>query len=144
MTWTKPEDVTDAWIGDDAPDDQDKLKIWIEKAEREIRRRVPDIQTRIDAEAAENPTRTDLVDDAVDVTVAMVTRVFRNPAGQRTVSDSLGTGPLTESSSITFGGDNPGALELTDRELEKLQPVARRGAFEVDLLAGYAGPSWGV
>lgn len=142
MTWTQPEDVTDAWIGDDAPDDQGKLTIWIEKAEREIRRRVPDIQTRIDAEAAETPSRTDLVDDAVDVTVAMVTRVFRNPAGQRTVSDSLGTGPLTESSSITFGGDNPGALELTDREMEKLQPVARRGAFEVDLLAGYTGPSW--
>lgn len=142
MTWAKPKDVTDAWIGDNAPDDDAKLQIWIDKAEREILDKVPDIQERIDAQAAEDPPRTKLFDDAVDVTVAMVMRVFRNPEGQRSVSDSLGTGPLTESSSVTFGGDNPGALELTDRELEKLRPVARRGAFEVDLLAGYQGPSW--
>lgn len=134
MSWATPNDVTDAWIGDDAPDDTDKIQVWIDKAEREIRRQVHDLQARIDAEAAENPARTDLLADAIDVAVAMVTRVFRNPTGQRSVSENIGTGPLTEGKTVTFGGDTPGRLSLEPDELAKLQPVHRRGAFEINLI----------
>ena len=138
-SWTAPKDVTDAWIGEDAPEEVAKIQTWIEKAEREIRYRVPDIQERIDAEAAESPARTDLLDTAKDVVVAMVARVFRNPEGIRQVNET--TGPFT--SSRTYGGDVPGGLGLTDEELGKLTG-ARGGAFSIDLIPStspfYVGP----
>lgn len=130
MAWTTAQDVIDAWIGDDAPDDLWKLQKWIDKAEREIRRRVPDLQARIDVEADLIPPVDDLLLDAIDVTVAMVTRVFRNPRGTR--QKSVTTGPFSEQE--TFGGNNPGLLELTDEELSKLQGTAYSGAFTIDLI----------
>lgn len=130
-SWTAPGDVTGAWIGSDAPTDANLIQKWIDKAEREIRYRVPDIQTRIDAEGALVPPVTDLLELAKDVTVTMVTRVFRNPEGIRQISE--GTGPFTESR--TYGGDLPGGLGLTDDEVKKLAGK-RGGAFEIDL----AGP----
>lgn len=128
-SWTAPADVTDAWIGEGAPTEPNKIQKWIDKAEREIRYRVPDIQSRIDAEAGETPPRTELLELAKDVTVAMVTRVFRNPEGIRQANTT--TGPFTES--LTYGGDVPGGLGLTDDELAKLQG-ASEGAFSIDLI----------
>ena len=140
MAWTLHTDVTAAWIGEGVPSDTAKVQKWIDKAEREIKYRVPDIQARIDAEAAEVPPRTDLLELAKDVTVAMVTRVFRNPEGIRQANKA--TGPFTESR--TYGGDVPGGLGLTDDELAKLQG-ARGGAFSIDLIPAtspfYAGPA---
>lgn len=127
--WTTASDVTDAWIGEGAPTSTQQIDVWIGKAEREIRYRVPDIQSRIDAEAEESPPRTDLLELAKDVTVAMVTRVFRNPEGIRQANTT--TGPFTESR--TYGGDIPGGLGLTDDELAKLQG-ASEGAFSIDLI----------
>lgn len=139
-SWTVPADVTGAWIGEGAPTDMTKVQTWIDKAEREIRYRVPDIQSRIDAEAAEAPARTDLLEAAKDVVVAMVTRVFRNPEGIRQENET--TGPFTTSK--TYGGNMPGGLGLTDDELAKLQG-ARAGAFSIDLIPStspfYVGPA---
>lgn len=139
-SWTAPADVTAAWIGEGIPTDTSKIQKWIDKAEREIRFRVASIQARIDAEAAETPARSDLLELAKDVTVAMVTRVFRNPDGIRQVNET--TGPFT--SSRTYGGDVPGGLGLTDDELAKLQG-ARGGAFSIDLIPPsspfYTGPA---
>lgn len=137
MSWAKPEDITDSWIGGNPPDDDALIQKWIDRAEREIRFRVPDLQKRIDEEADKNPPVTDLVDTAVDVVVAMVTRVFRNPEGIRQTNTT--TGPFTESR--TYGGDVPGGLGMTDDELAKLQG-ARGGAFEIDLMPARV-PSWG-
>lgn len=125
-SWTQPSDVTDAWIGGGAPDDETKIQTWIDKAEREIRRQVPDIMSRIAAEAP----GTDLLDDAIDVTVALVTRKFRNPESIR--QTNVTTGPFTASK--TYGGDIPGELELTDNELAKLQGVSESGAFTIDMI----------
>lgn len=134
-SWTTPADVTGAWIGEGAPTDTTLIQTWIDKAEREIRRQVPDIQDRIDAEAP----KTDLKNDAVDVVVAMVTRKFRNPESIR--QTNVTTGPYTASK--TFGGDTPGELELTDKDLAKLQGVQESGAFTIDLIPStspfYAG-----
>ena len=142
MSWAKPTDVTGAWIGDDAPTDTNKVQVWIDKAEREIRSKVPDIQARIDAEAAEPKPRTDLLDTAIDVVVEMVIRVFLNPQRQRSVSENIGSGPLTEGRAVTYGGDNPGKLYLAADELEKLRPEAPDGAFEISLLPkNYRGPN---
>jgi len=122
--------VTGAWIGEGEPTDATKLKIWIDRAEREVRFRVPDINARIAAEASEVPARTDLLETAKDVVVAMVTRVFRNPEGIR--QTNVTTGPFTNSK--TYGGDTPGGLGLTDDELAKLQGQRSRGAFTIDMI----------
>lgn len=127
-SWTTPADVTGSWIGGDVPTDDAQIQKWIDKAEREIKFRVPDIQIRIDAEAP----RTDLLETAKDVVAAMVVRVFRNPEGIR--QTNLTSGPFTTSK--TYGGDVPGGLGLTDDELAKLQGQ-RGGAFSVNLI-----PSW--
>lgn len=129
-SWTEPTDVINAWIGEDEPSDTGKIQTWIDKAEREIRRRVPDIQDRIDAEAEETPARTALVETAKDVVVSMVTRKFQNPKGYRQVQTT--TGPF--SSSATVGGNNPGQLYLTDDELAKLQGLQEGRAFNIDLI----------
>lgn len=150
MSWTTPDDVIDAWIGDDVPDDVVKLQIWLDKAEREIRRRVPDIQERIDAEAAEVPPRTDLLESAKDVVVAMVTRIFRNPTGTRQKNSTVTTGPFSETISETVGGNSPGVLEPTADELAKLQGLRATGAFTVSMIptdstfSGTRDPLWWV
>ena len=125
MAWTEPNDVVGSWIGEGMPSDNALITSWISKAEREIKYRVPNIQTRIDAEA---PV-TDLLETAKDVVVAMVTRKFRNPEGIR--QTNLTTGPYTTSK--TYGGDQPGGLGLTDDELAKLQGV-RGGAFTIGMI----------
>lgn len=128
-SWTKPTDVTGAWIGEGAPSDSVQIQLWIDKAEREIRYRVRDLVARIAAEAVEVPARTDLLETAKDVTVAMVIRTFRNPEGIR--QTNLTTGPYTTSK--TYGGDTPGGFGISDDELEKLQGV-RGGAFTIGMI----------
>ncbi|WP_104137473.1 Gp19/Gp15/Gp42 family protein [Cryobacterium sp. Y62] len=129
-SWTNPDDVTGAWIGEGAPTDETKIQSWVNRAEREIKYRVPDIQARIDTEAAETVPRTDLLETAKDVVAAMVTRVFRNPEGIR--QTNVTTGPYTASK--TYGGDQPGGLGITDDELAKLQGVKLSGAFTVSII----------
>lgn len=144
MSWTTPADVIDPWIGVDAPDDLVKLQLWIDKAERELRRRVPDLQARIDAEAVLVPASVDLLETAKDVVVAMVTRKFQNPTGTRQRNATTTTGPFSETVSETVGGNNPGELVPSDDELAKLTGVAESGAFSVDLIPRtspfYVGP----
>jgi hypothetical protein len=123
-SWTLPADIVGAWIGEGAPADDLQVQKWIDKAEREIRFRVPTITARI---AAAEP---DLLDTAKDVVVAMVTRVFRNPEGIRQRNTT--TGPFTESA--TYGGNTPGGLALSDDEFAKLQGVRSRGAFSISLI----------
>lgn len=126
MSWTSPDDVMDAWIGDDAPDDEAKLQIWIDQAERLIRFYVPDIQARIDA------SEVDLLENVISVVVAMVSRKFRNPEGIR--SSGITTGPFSEQR--TFGGDEPGALSILPDELALISGDTAGGqrAFTVDTM----------
>ena len=130
--WAEASDVIDAWIGAGAPSDEDQVEIWIGKAERMIRRTVPDLQDRLDAEAEEEGAPTDLLDTVRDVLVAMVTRVFRNPEGVRQRSGQ--EGPY--GASVTYGGDIPGGLSIADDELDALRgasPVTG-GAFTVQTI----------
>jgi len=131
MAWTTAADVIGTWIGEDAPSDSALVDSWIARAERMVRRQVPDLQARIDGEADALPPSTETVDTARDVVAAMVTRVFRNPEGKR--SSSVMTGPYSEN--VTYGGDQPGGLFLTADELSMLSGV-RQGqrAFSVDLM----------
>lgn len=137
--WATPDDVFDAWIGEGAPDDEAIVETWIGKAEREVRFRVPDLLARIAADESG-----DLQATAVDVVVAMVIRVFRNPEGIR--QRNITTGPFTGSE--TYGGDVPGGLALTDDELAKLRGQRVTGAFTIDMIppsspfygGGFASP----
>ena len=129
MTWATPDDVIASWIGDDVPTDTGLIQRWVDRAERLLRREFPDLQDRIDS--GDEP---DLEATVVDVVAAMVTRVFRNPAGHRSVSGQETTGQFSGSNTITFGGDNPGALGLLDEERDALRPPdAPRGgqAFSI-------------
>jgi hypothetical protein len=125
VAWTLAADVTSSWIGEDAPTDVVLVDKWVAKAERLIRSEVPGIQERIDG-----GLEPDLLDNARDVVIDMVTRKFRNPEGLRTVQDS--TGPF--SGSRTYGGTEPGALYLTDDDMKKLSVSKSTGqrAFTVD------------
>lgn len=126
--WATAEDVVDSWIGDDVPDDPSLVERWIGRAERMLRREFPRLAERI-----ESGTEPDLKDTTVDVVVAMVTRVFRNPSGHRSISGQGATGPFSGTDTITYGGDNPGALELLDSERAALGTDGgrRRRAFSV-------------
>ena len=129
MAWATPDDVIASWIGDDVPTDADLIQRWIDRAERLLRREFPDLQDRIDS--GDEP---DLEATVIDVVVAMATRVFRNPAGHRSVSGQETTGQFSGSNTITFGGNNPGALGLLDEERDALRPPdAPRGgqAFSI-------------
>lgn len=131
MSWTVPNDVTDSWVGENAPTDAGRLQIWIDRAERMVRRRVPDLQARIDSEADATPPVTDLLETAKDIVVAMVTEVFKNPDGKRSTSSS--TGPFGDN--VTFAGDNPGKLALTSDQEDQLSGSRKGEAFTVDLMS---------
>ena len=126
MAWTVAADVVAAWIGDDAPSDLGKVGAWINKAERLLRSKLPDLASRVDTE-----TDTDLLDNIRDVVTEMVHEVFRNPEGVRQRQE--GAGPF--SGSVTYGGDKPGALRVTAEQLERLAPAGgSRGVFNIDMI----------
>lgn len=141
MAWTTATEVISAWIGPDAPSDVALIGRWVDKAERLLRSRVPDLQARVDAGSAVEP---DLLGNVQDVVTAMVQRVFRNPEGVRQRQE--GTGPF--SGSVTYGGDQPGALWVTDAELSLLAVAGMStGAFTIDMIPStspfstkYVGP----
>lgn len=125
--WTTAAEVVASWIGDDAPTDFVKVDLWVGRAERLIRSRVPGIVDRL----AADPVEADLLENVKDVVTSMVQRVFRNPEGVRTRQES--TGPF--SGSITMGGDQPGELWLTDDEKARLTlSGGSRGAFTIDTI----------
>ncbi|MFP7706353.1 hypothetical protein [Trueperella sp. LYQ141] len=118
--WLTVDDLLADWIGTDAPYGQeDTIGRWIGRAERMIRREFPSIQARIDSGG-----EPDLLETVRDVVSAMVTRVFRNPEGirQRQETDGSFTG------SITFAGDMPGGLFLSDSERDALREPGSTGS----------------
>lgn len=131
MSWTLPKDIIDSWVGPGVPDDPAKLQIWIDRAERLVRRNVKALQERIDAEADLIPPVTDLLDAARDVVISMVTEVFKNPEGKRSIQQT--TGPFSEN--VTFGGDNPGKLVFLPEYANQLSGFIPGESFVVDLIA---------
>lgn len=128
MAWTTAAEVVAAWIGDDAPSDSAKVDAWIGKAERLLRTKIPGLEQRI---AVLPVVELDLLENVKDVVTAMVQRVFRNPEGVRQRQET--TGPFT--GSVTYGGDLPGALYVTDEELASLTLSSRkRRAFTIDMI----------
>lgn len=128
MAWTSAADVIGAWVGSDVPDDSAKVDVWISKAERMLRSKVPGLAERL---AVLPVVELDLLGNVQDVVTSMVQRVFRNPEGVRQRQET--TGPFT--GSVTFGGDQPGALWATADELALLAaPGSSKGAFTIDMI----------
>lgn len=137
MSWVDPSEIIESWVGSNAPTDTSKLQLWIDRAERLVRHRVPDLQARIDAEAELEPPSTDLLDATKDVVIAMVTEVFKNPEGKRSIQQT--TGPFSEN--VTFGGDNPGKLVFLPEYANQLSGFVPGEAFTVDLIGGHVEPA---
>lgn len=128
MAWTTASEVIAAWIGPDAPTSTVLVDVWIGKAERLLRAKVPTLTARL---AVTPVTEPDLLGNVKDVTTAMVQRVFRNPEGVRSRQES--TGPF--GGSVTYGGDQPGALWVTDAELALISKAGtNRGAYVINAM----------
>jgi len=122
MTWATPKDVRDRWLGPgDLPATDGQITTLIDDAEDTIRRAFPDIQQRIDD--GDLP-----LERVVKVVCRMVIRHIRNPEGIR--STQQGAGPFQVSR--TYGGDEPGALHLSDQDMAELAPGRRGRAFSID------------
>jgi hypothetical protein len=128
MTWTSAGEVLADWIGDDAPTDTAKVTSWIGKAERLLRSEIPTLATRL---AVDPVTEPDLLGNVKDVVTEMVQEVFRNP--ERIRQRQEGTGPFT--GSVTYGGDTPGELRVTAKQIKLLSPAGdASGAFTIDMI----------
>jgi len=68
-----------------------------------------------------------------DVVIAMVTEVFKNPDGKRSIQST--TGPFTDN--VTFGGDNPGKLVLLPEQEALLSATQPGEAFSFDMIGGF-------
>ena len=124
--WTTVEDLQNAWVGDPLQLSADTIKTWLARAERRLVREIPGLAARLEQDEP------DLRNAVADAVLEMVETKFRNPEGARTRQES--TGPF--GGSITYGGDNPGGLVVTEQMRKSLAPPERAGeAFEVDLLA---------
>lgn len=122
--WAQPEAVRDAWLLDaDLPDDN-TLTALLGRAQRHLEGLDRSLAGRVAVDSA-------LAAAAADVLVDMVIRLLRNPEGTRTVSET--TGPI--STNVTYGGDEPGSLYVTDeeRELLRIRSHRRQRAFSVSM-----------
>jgi hypothetical protein len=127
MAWTTASEVVAAWIGPDAPSDFALVGTWIDKAERLLRSKIPELSARIVADPSTEP---DLLGNVKDVVTEMVQEVFRNP--ERIRQRQEGTGPFT--GSVTYGGDQPGALRVTADQITLLSVTGVSGAFTIDMI----------
>lgn len=130
LLWTSVEDVRGRWVGSDefeAPDE--KVSLLLEDAEDTILSEFPDIAERV--ERGEIPSQR-----VAKVAARVVIRHLRNPSGERSRSD-MG-GPFSQT--VTYGGDDPGALYLTDKDREELRPVEVEAgkAFTIDQTPAFA------
>jgi hypothetical protein len=106
------------------PSNQATVETLIADAEDLILSAIPTIQTQID-------DSTTPLSRVVRVVCQMIIRHLRNPMGQRSVSETRGPNNM----SVTFGGNDPGALYLSDEERRDLMPATTQGsrkAFSID------------
>jgi hypothetical protein len=137
MAWAIAQDVRDRWIGPALDVTDAQIDVLIEDAEDTILGEFADIQQRMDdyddPPTPANPKAIPLA-RVIKVVSRIVMRHLRNPEGRR--STSTGAGPFNES--VTFGGDEPGILGLTDEDRRELSGI-RSGqvAFTVNTTPVY-------
>ena len=116
-------------LEEEIPATPEQLEALIEDAEDTIVARVPDVPQRIGSESLPKAR-------VVKITVALVIERLKNPRGTRQMNSTAG--PYTESE--TFGGNNPGAMFLTDEQIRELTGGSKRAAFTVNTIpTGWVG-----
>lgn len=132
LSWTQASDVRDRWVGDDLTVPDTQIETLLEDAEDTVLREFPDMQDRVDRALGTNTTDGPAVPmrRLQKVLARMVIRHLRNPEGTRAQMDVAG--PFTVNK--TFGGDEPGALYLTDEDRAELGGHRRGGAFTIDTI----------
>lgn len=122
LLWTTVDDVKDRWIGEGSvPATDEQIARLLEDAEDTVSGEFPDLNDRIDGGEIP-PTR------VAKVIARMVIRHIRNPEGVRSTQST--TGPFSEH--VTFGGDAPGTIYLTDEDRAELAPRGVGRAFTID------------
>lgn len=125
MAWATFADITDRWVGSNAPTDEALVESLVDDAEAVILVEYPKIQERIDAGTLPLKVVTMVV-------VRMVSRVLRNPENLSYWQQQ--TGPFGQARNFSGGVD----IWLLDDEKNLLAPKTRGKAFEVDT-GPYAG-----
>jgi hypothetical protein len=120
MSWATFQDVTDRWVGQNEPTDEDQVNALIQDAEAIVLKEFPRIQDRIDAGTLPLAIVTMVV-------CRMVSRVLRNPENLTYWQQQ--TGPFGQGR--TFGKETD--IWLTSDEEELLAPKLRGKAFEINL-----------
>lgn len=128
--WTAPNDVRDRWVGEGLTASDAQLNTLLEDAEDTVVREFPDMATRIARADGSDVTDGPAVPlrRVQKVVARMVIRHLRNPSGTRQMQE--GAGPFQRTT--TFGGEEPGALYLTDEDRAELGGHRRGGAFQID------------
>ena len=119
VAWTQPSDIRDRWIGDlPAGVEDNYLLTAIEDVEDQLIILVPELVDQFDDVIPLSRVKR--------VVSRVVIRHLRNPDGVRSLSEA--TGPVT--ASVTYSGDDPGALVVTSEDIEVLQGrPAAKGAW---------------
>lgn len=126
LLWTAPSDIRDRWLGDEPLDATDaQLTTLLEDAEDTILRAFPDIQERIGDAPGELPELR-----VKKVAARVVIRHLRNPKGLRSVQETAG--PYQEGRTVVQGGNEPGAMYLTDDERAELSEARVGKAFTIN------------
>lgn len=114
IVWATPGDVTAADIGGvTSALSAEQVSYWLERARRAILAAVPEVEARVASGRVPK-------DAPGDVQVDLVLSKVGNPAGIRTIQETNGP----SSGSVTYGGDNPGAMVLTADQVKALGGVA--------------------
>ncbi len=120
--WTDAGDVRDRWISDSPLTATDaQIETLLLDVEDSILREFPDLPARINTEVFP-------LARVKRVAARVVIRHLLNPDGLRQTQD--GAGPYQ--SGVTYGGNEPGSLALTDADRADLADGATSGAFTVD------------
>lgn len=132
MAWTQPSDVRDRWIGELPQGVEDQyVATAIEDVEDQLIVMAPEL---VDQFGGPIPLAR-----VKRVVANVIVRHLRNPEGVRVRSEA--TGPAT--ASVTFSGDDPGALMVTADDIEFLR--GRRGgdkAYGISMIPPGADKPW--
>ena len=126
--WTTPEMVEARWVGgEEFPADPDLTTELIADVEDLLLAEFPDLADRVKSGQ--------ITSRRIQLTTALVIhRHLRNPDGIRSTAET--TGPFT--ASRTYGGDEPGALALTDDDRRRL--LGRRAGARAFTVTPGPGP----
>lgn len=122
LLWTEPGDVTDRWIGGPVPATGPQIETLLADVEDLILSEFPDLSERVDDGLLP-------LSRVKRVAARVVIRHLKNPDGVR--SQMEGAGPFQKNT--TYGGDEPGALYLSDADRADLGGTKTRRAFQVDM-----------